>query len=127
MFGLVFGLGLYLIPTIVAITRKPVNMTAAIVVNIFLGWSFIGWIIALVLALGTKQAAYPPAYYPAVGYQPAGGYGQPGAYPQSYGTQPHGLPQAQPSAAPPWGTPAPQQQVSYPPSVSDAPYRTPPA
>ncbi len=127
MFGLMFGLGCYLIPTIIAATRKPVNMTAAIVVNIFLGWSLIGWIIALVLALGTKQSAYSPAYYPPVGYQPAGGYGQPGAYPQSYGTHQQALHQAQPAAAPPWGTPAPHHQVGYPPSVSDAPHGTPPA
>lgn len=129
IFGLIFGLGVYLLPTIIAVTRKPVNMTAAILVNVFLGWSFIGWIIALVLALGTKQPAYPAPFYPPVGYQPAGGYQQTGVYQQGYGVptpQTATLPPTQTSSAPAWGTPGPTQQVNYPPSVSDAPYGTPP-
>ena len=41
----------YFLPTIIALKRNTSNKTAAILVDIFLGWSFVGWIIALVLSL----------------------------------------------------------------------------
>jgi hypothetical protein len=53
MEGLVFILfmaGLYLLPTLVAVSNKKRNMAAVAVLNIFLGWTFLGWIVALVWA-----------------------------------------------------------------------------
>lgn len=41
---------LYLLPTIEAWLRKHPNLGAIAAVNIFLGWSLIGWVIALVWA-----------------------------------------------------------------------------
>ena len=44
-------LPLYFLPTIIALVRKPPNLVAVIVVNVFFGWSVIGWIVALVMSL----------------------------------------------------------------------------
>ena len=38
----------YFIPSFIAVSRHHRNKTAIIVLNIFVGWSVIGWIIALV-------------------------------------------------------------------------------
>lgn len=42
---------LYFIPSIVAFQRKKASMGAIFALNILLGWSFIGWVIALIWAL----------------------------------------------------------------------------
>ncbi|GAB1406117.1 hypothetical protein MASR1M8_00360 [Thermomonas brevis] len=41
---------LYLLPTFEAWLRKHPNLGAIALVNIFLGWSLIGWVVALVWA-----------------------------------------------------------------------------
>ncbi len=46
----IIGLVIYFIPTSVARKNKSPNKVAVIILNIFLGWSLIGWVIALVLA-----------------------------------------------------------------------------
>jgi hypothetical protein len=51
LFGLLFLLGLYFFPTIVAVIREKYNLAAIFVLNLFLGWSLIGWVIALVWAV----------------------------------------------------------------------------
>ncbi|MDO4618128.1 MAG: superinfection immunity protein [Clostridia bacterium] len=38
----------YFIPTFVAHTRKHLQKNAILILNIFLGWTFIGWVVALV-------------------------------------------------------------------------------
>lgn len=52
---LLFSVGLvifaYLLPSFVALQRKHANTTAICVLNILVGWSFIGWVAALVWAL----------------------------------------------------------------------------
>lgn len=52
---LLFFVGLvifvYLPPSFVALQRKHVNTTAICALNILVGWSFIGWVAALVWAL----------------------------------------------------------------------------
>ena len=45
-----FGPALYLLPTYEAWKRKHSNLTAIALVNIFLGWSVIGWVVAVVWA-----------------------------------------------------------------------------
>jgi hypothetical protein len=49
--GLIFALFIYFIPTIIAMRRKKSNLAAIMVLNIFLGWSLVGWVISLVWAL----------------------------------------------------------------------------
>lgn len=50
---LLFGLALYGLPTIVALYRGMTNTGSVFVVNLFLGWTVIGWIVALAMAAGT--------------------------------------------------------------------------
>jgi hypothetical protein len=42
--------GLYMIPTIIAAIRNHNNAVALGVVNFFLGWTFIGWVLCLAWA-----------------------------------------------------------------------------
>lgn len=49
LFG--FGLLMYFLPTILAAARNKRDVAAIFVLNFFLGWTFFGWIIALVWAL----------------------------------------------------------------------------
>ncbi|MCD7785616.1 MAG: superinfection immunity protein [Oscillospiraceae bacterium] len=52
---LLIGLAVYFIPTIVAVKRDHPNKVAIICVNIFLGWSFLGWVVSLVWALKNPE------------------------------------------------------------------------
>jgi hypothetical protein len=47
---LVVLLGLYFVPTLVALTRHVPHLGWVIVINLFLGWSLVGWVIALAMA-----------------------------------------------------------------------------
>ena len=46
---------MYWLPTIVAVVRRTPSALGVAAINFFLGWTVIGWIVALVIAL----AAYP--------------------------------------------------------------------
>jgi RsiW-degrading membrane proteinase PrsW (M82 family) len=48
-------LGAYFLPAIIAINRNHQNRVAILVLNIFLGWTFLGWIVALVWSLTAVQ------------------------------------------------------------------------
>mgnify|MGYP003651519634 CR=1 FL=1 len=51
-------LGIYFLPTIVARKRCPSKSTAVFILNLFLGWTLLGWVIALAMAFGiTKEKA----------------------------------------------------------------------
>lgn len=41
---------LYFVPTVVAVARKKLDRLAIFVLNLFLGWTFVGWVLALVWA-----------------------------------------------------------------------------
>jgi len=47
-FGIII---LYFLPMIMAIEKKQKNKTAIIVLNILLGWTLVGWVIALIWAV----------------------------------------------------------------------------
>lgn len=60
--GAVSGVGIllligYFIPTIVAYARSVPNKGSVAVVNFFLGWTVIGWIIALAMAARSRGVA----------------------------------------------------------------------
>lgn len=56
-FGLI-GLGVYFLPTILAAVRHTKSILGIVLLNIFAGWTFVGWIIALVWSLtGATQKA----------------------------------------------------------------------
>lgn len=84
---LIVVIALYFIPTIVAGLRHVPNVGSVAVVNIFLGWTFIGWVVAMAMAsrsaghstvvnVNPQQQltapgapGFPPGWYE----QPAGG------------------------------------------------------
>ena len=51
MESLIFVIGMYLIPTFVAGARKHHNTPAILALNLLLGWTLLGWVLALVWAL----------------------------------------------------------------------------
>ncbi len=46
--GTMFGLFIYLLPAFIAYQRRHANRHAILVINLFLGWSIIGWLGALI-------------------------------------------------------------------------------
>lgn len=72
--GLVFvaiAIGLYFIPLIVALVRKVPNRGSVAVVNFFLGWTLIGWVVAL--AMAARSGEQVPVKVQTVGH-PGGGW-----------------------------------------------------
>jgi hypothetical protein len=54
-----FLCGLYFLPAIIAASRHTHNATGVLLLNIFLGWTGVGWVIALLMALfSAPQWAY---------------------------------------------------------------------
>jgi len=45
-----FGFVMYFLPSIIALARSKRDLLAIFLLNFFLGWSVIGWIVALVWA-----------------------------------------------------------------------------
>ena len=57
--GIVFGIMIicmYFAPTLIATLRKHHNAGAVFAVNLLLGWTFIGWIIAFIWSLTSPPA-----------------------------------------------------------------------
>jgi hypothetical protein len=48
-----FGFVMYFLPSIVAIARSKRDIAGIILLNFFLGWTMIGWVVALVWAVKT--------------------------------------------------------------------------
>jgi hypothetical protein len=48
--GLILLIGIYFLPTIVALSRKVRHQGSVAVLNLFLGWTLIGWVVALAMA-----------------------------------------------------------------------------
>jgi predicted membrane chloride channel (bestrophin family) len=57
--GAILALSLYFIPTIIAMVRRVVNVGSVFAINLLLGWTLIGWAVALAMALRTN----PPHAY----------------------------------------------------------------
>ena len=61
---LVFLLGLYFTPTAVAFSRDARSRWLVAVVNTFLGWTLVGWVVALVVAFRSAPRAEEPKPIP---------------------------------------------------------------
>jgi hypothetical protein len=48
-----FGFVMYFLPSIIALARSKRDIKAILLLNFFLGWSVIGWVVALVWAVKT--------------------------------------------------------------------------
>ena len=51
MHFLIFVVGLYFLPAIIAAARQTHNATAILLIDLFTGWTFVGWVVALVMAV----------------------------------------------------------------------------
>ena len=74
----------YLLPSIIAISKGLRNAGAICAMNILLGWSLIGWIVALIWSL-TNDAQQQVVQVQQNAYLPHPGY--PGGPQQNYGPQ----------------------------------------
>jgi Na+/proline symporter len=61
MHFLIFAFALYFVPAIIAALRHTHNATAILLLNIFFGWTVIGWFVALIMAI--CSAPYYVHYY----------------------------------------------------------------
>jgi len=57
---IVVTLFLYFLPPFIAYRRKHNAFTGILIIDIFFGWTFIGWILCLVWAYGTNTAGNFP-------------------------------------------------------------------
>jgi Superinfection immunity protein len=48
-----FGFAMYFLPSIIALARSKRDIVGILLLNLFLGWTMIGWVVALVWALKT--------------------------------------------------------------------------
>jgi hypothetical protein len=51
LFFIVFPIALYFLPTIVANSRGVRSAAGVFVLNLFLGWTLVGWVVALAWAV----------------------------------------------------------------------------
>jgi hypothetical protein len=54
--GLIILLGLYFIPSIIGAVRKVPNIGSVVVINLFLGWTLVGWVVALAMSARSVPA-----------------------------------------------------------------------
>ena len=54
---LIFALAIYFLPALIAQHRKHPRLPAIIVLNLLLGWTLIGWVVALVWSFVSPIAA----------------------------------------------------------------------
>lgn len=54
-FAFLIVLVLYFLPSVVAVARKVRHQGSVVVINLFLGWTFIGWVVALAMACRTSR------------------------------------------------------------------------
>ncbi|MEU9089931.1 superinfection immunity protein [Streptomyces sp. NPDC087901] len=57
--GLIVGLLAYFVPTVVAFSRGVPNKGSVLVVNLFLGWTLVGWVVAMAMAARSAQPQGP--------------------------------------------------------------------
>ncbi len=51
MHFLIFAIALYFVPAIIAAARQTHNATGILLLNVFFGWTVIGWFVAFLMAI----------------------------------------------------------------------------
>lgn len=66
--GGLLSLAVYVLPTAIGVVRRVPNLASLVVVNVLLGWTVIGWVVALAMAVRDRpaEAAPRPRSAPAV-------------------------------------------------------------
>jgi hypothetical protein len=62
---LVLAITVYWAPTMVAVLRHAPHFGSVLVVNLFLGWTLVGWVVAL--AMACRSRFLPVTYVPGSG------------------------------------------------------------
>jgi Superinfection immunity protein len=73
-------LALYLLPCLIGYARRAPDLAVIAVIDILLGWTFIGWVVALAMAFRSAPPGPPP---PAAGAGRARQFGPPASRPGS--------------------------------------------
>jgi len=60
---IILGVAFYFIPTIVAFVKGVPNKMSVAILNFFLGWTFIGWVVALAMAFRDRPAPQQVVVY----------------------------------------------------------------
>lgn len=68
------SVALYLVPVMVAVARHAPDIGAIAVINVLLGWTFVGWVLALALAMRSVDTARPVVQL--VQHMPSGGWAE---------------------------------------------------
>jgi hypothetical protein len=63
-------LSAYFAPSVIALARHHHNVGTIVVIDLLLGWTFIGWVVALAMAAGSVRPAYDPYGQPPYGQVP---------------------------------------------------------
>src|SRR5438105_15622207 len=53
--------GVYLIPTLIVVVRRPTPWLITVAVNVIVGWTIVGWFVALALAMVMPTVRATPA------------------------------------------------------------------
>jgi T4 superinfection immunity protein len=85
------SIALYLLPVLVGWARGAPDIGAVAVIDVLLGWTFIGWVVALAMALRSVKPAVPmvqvmqnpPPAAPPQGQLPSAGWAGPPGPPRS--------------------------------------------
>jgi len=49
------GLAIYFLPTIIALFRRHHQWGAITVINLFFGWTFVGWVLSLAWSMSARE------------------------------------------------------------------------
>jgi hypothetical protein len=52
----VLGIGIYFLPAFIASERRHPNRYSIFIINLFFGWTFVGWVACLAWALSNKES-----------------------------------------------------------------------
>lgn len=55
----IVGIGVYFLPAIVAVARHHKNAMSILVVDLFLGWTLVGWVVALAWSCTAQDEREP--------------------------------------------------------------------
>jgi hypothetical protein len=68
--GFFFSIALYFLPTLIAFARHLPSRAGIALVNVFLGWTFFGWVLALIWAIVAPRPYYAYMHPPYPQYPP---------------------------------------------------------
>lgn len=55
LMAIALSLAFYFLPTVIAVNRRHHQIGPIAIVNIFLGWTFIGWVVAFAMSLSAVK------------------------------------------------------------------------